>query len=98
MKGSRILYLRVECRALYSLTFLLDSSLARPDPDQMKEMEETILREEMRAATTALAGWRRMLAGSLQSEESVEVKTLDIIQRIRSLDAAWARFDKAHTR
>ena len=61
-------------------------------------MEETLLREEKRAATSALAGWRRMLAGSLQSGESGDVKTLDISQRIRSLDAAWARFDKAHAR
>ena len=62
-------------------------------------MGETLLISEKRAATTALAGWRRMLAECLQPESGeTEVKTLNIIQRIRSLDAAWARFDKAHVR
>ena len=54
---------------------------------------------EKRAATTALAGWRRMLVQSLQPETGeTDLKTLNIIQRIKSLDAAWARFDKAHIR
>ena len=62
-------------------------------------MEETLLISEKRAATTALAGWRRKLGQSLQPETGeAEVKTFNIIQRIRSLDAAWARFDKAYVR
>ena len=62
-------------------------------------MEETLLISEKRAATTALAGWRRMLVQSLQPETGeTELRTLNIIQRIRSLDAAWARFDMAHSR
>ena len=52
------------------------------------------MQEERRAAARALAGWRGMVAQSLQAQ----VNTGDLSQRIRSLDAAWARFDKAHVR
>ena len=51
--------------------------------------------EEKRAATTALVNWRGMLGQALQPET---VSPPNISQRIRSLDAAWARFDKAHVR
>ena len=63
-------------------------------------MEETFLMSEKRAATTALARWLRMLGRALQpeTEETVETNTLNIVQRIRSLDAAWTRFNKAHVR
>ena len=63
-------------------------------------MEETFFMSEQRAAATALASWVRMLGRALEPEpgEEEEVITLNILQRVRSLDAAWARFDKAHVR
>ena len=63
----------------------------------MKVRMEEILISEKRAASTALAGWRRMLGRALHPDTG-EVSTVSLIQRIRSLDAAWVRFDKSHFR
>ena len=54
---------------------------------------DEILISEKRAASKALAGWRRLLTTALHSPAG-EVRTVPVIQRLRSLDAAWARFDK----
>ena len=68
---------------------------------------DEILISEKRAASKALAGWRRMLTTALHSPAGEvrtvpviqrEVRTVPVIQRLRSLDAAWARFDKCHFR
>ena len=64
---------------------------------------DEILISEKRAASKALAGWRRLLTTALHSPAGEvrtvpviqrEVRTVPVIQRLRSLDAAWARFDK----
>ena len=68
---------------------------------------DEILISEKRAASKALAGWRRLLTTALHSPAGEvrtvpviqrEVRTVPVIQRLRSLDAAWARFDKCHFR
>ena len=68
---------------------------------------DEILISEKRAASKALAGWRRLLTTALHSTAGEvrtvpviqrEVRTVPVIQRLRSLDAAWARFDKCHFR
>ena len=66
---------------------------------ESRRMEETFFLSEQRAAATALASWVRMLGRALEPEPGEEEgNTLNILQRVRSLDAAWARFDKAHVR
>ena len=50
---------------------------------------------EKSAAEAALSEWKEMLAKAVQVDEGSP--DVDLIKdRIKSLDAAWARFDKAH--
>ena len=60
-----------------------------------EDMEKEVKAEKV-AAATALSGWKKMLAKALQPED--ENVDIDVIkERIKSLDAAWARYEKAHS-
>ena len=53
------------------------------------------VRAEKTAARAALAGWREMLVKAVQAEGG-RLEEQTVRDRIKSLDAAWVRFDKAH--
>ena len=59
-------------------------------------MDQTLAAERT-AAEAALAGWRRMLAKAVHPREG-EVAPSAVQERLKSLDAAWTRFDQAHSR
>ena len=60
------------------------------------DMDQTLAAERT-AAEAALAGWRRMLAKAVHPREG-EVAPSAVQERLKSLDAAWTRFDQAHSR
>lgn len=53
------------------------------------------LYSEKNAADAAFTGWRKMLSKAVHPKNG-EVLTNSIEERLKSLDAAWRRFDEAH--
>ena len=52
---------------------------------------------EKGAASRALSGWRELLSLALRPPAG-EVSQVNVLERLRSLEAAWARYDKCHMR
>ena len=53
------------------------------------------LYSEKSAADDALAGWKKMLLKAVHPKNG-DVVLGSVEERLKSLDAAWTRFDKAH--
>jgi len=56
---------------------------------------ECSLKAEKTAAAGALTGWRKMVSKAIHPESGV-MEEDSVMERMKSLDAAWTRFDHAH--
>ena len=57
-------------------------------------MENSLVAERA-AAQGSLAGWRKMVRKAVHAETG-HLEEDSVRERLKSLDAAWVRFDKAH--
>ena len=53
------------------------------------------MKAEKTAAEGALTGWKKMLSKAIHPESGLVVED-SVMERLKSLDAAWARFDHVH--
>ena len=58
---------------------------------------ENTLKTEKTAAEGSLTGWRKMVSKAVHPETGA-MEEDSVKERLKSLDAAWARFDQAHYR
>ena len=55
----------------------------------------SLAKSEKAAARTALAWWRELLTKAAEQEEE-DLEDKEMRERLKSLDAAWVRYDNAH--
>jgi len=55
----------------------------------------SLAKSEKAAARTALAWWRELLTKAADPEEG-DLEEREVRERLKSLDAAWVRYDNAH--